>query len=171
MDSVTRADVKQVAIDLPVLHSLLRSPAIVEVFRLPSLQSYLASFSEPRHDRSRLQDRLGYTIIDDERRECEGSGDHVLRYLMTLTSWYYAIITLADAYTPVKISLPVLRLVFCSLPRPSQPEYRHGKVLARGLWQTQNMSWITCRVARMNFSDSICQTFLIKCFHWIKRSC
>ncbi|KAF9022326.1 hypothetical protein BDZ89DRAFT_206129 [Hymenopellis radicata] len=49
---------------------------------------------------------------------------------MTLTSWYYAIITLADAYTPVKISLPVLRLVFCSLPRPSQPEYRHGKVLA-----------------------------------------
>ncbi len=63
MDSVNRADVKQVATDLPILHSLLRSVAIAEVFRLPSLQSYFASFSEPRHDRSCLQDRLGYTII------------------------------------------------------------------------------------------------------------
>ena len=56
--------------------------------------------------------------IADQRRSNETPGEHILRYLTSLTSWYTSLCTLTQAYDTPELSLPSLRLVFCGRTLP-----------------------------------------------------
>ncbi|KAG7448887.1 uncharacterized protein BT62DRAFT_1074404 [Guyanagaster necrorhizus] len=102
-----------------VLTEILDCAGIQRILKAPSLASHLISCEGQMDTESFEPDnRSGHKNIDDERRDDELPGEHLLRYLQTLLAWFDSLDTLASivAERAENEGLPTLRIVYSFQP-------------------------------------------------------
>ncbi len=69
------------------------------------------------------------SVLDDEKRDGELPGEHLLRYLQTLLAWFDSLDTLAStvAERVEDEGLPTLRIVYSFQPTSGSPDPRSAK--------------------------------------------
>ncbi|KAK0449781.1 uncharacterized protein EV420DRAFT_1646777 [Desarmillaria tabescens] len=104
-----------------VLTELLDCGGIQRILKAPSLASHLIS-CKGQMDNERFEPDTdpAHKTIDDERRDGELPGEHLLRYLQTLLAWFESLDTLAStvAERAEEEGLPTLRIVYSYQPTP-----------------------------------------------------
>ncbi|KAK0494653.1 hypothetical protein EDD18DRAFT_1175543 [Armillaria luteobubalina] len=123
-DRTAESELDTVIENMQILTELLNCAGIQRILKAPSLASHLMSCEgqmdsegiEPDNDPARKS-------VDDEKRDGESQGEHLLRYLRTLLAWFDSLDTLAStvAERVEDEGLPTLRIVYSLQPTSGSP--------------------------------------------------
>ncbi|KAK0452494.1 hypothetical protein EV421DRAFT_905081 [Armillaria borealis] len=131
-DRTADSELDTVIENTQVLTELLNCAGIQRILKAPSLASHLKS-CEGQMDSERFEpdDNPPHKSIDDEKRDGELSGEHLLRYLQTLLAWFDSLDTLAStvAERAEDEGLPTLRIVYSFQPTTGSSDPRSANPL------------------------------------------